>query len=52
MRTTSGDHTLQLNGQDETLRKEGIYVTVSETKEGKLILKAVNAPDDAFAASG
>ena len=43
-----GDHTLQLNGQDETLRKEGIYVTASETKEGKLILKAVNTTDDAF----
>ena len=43
-----GDHTLQLNGQDEALRKDGIYVTASETKEGKLILKAVNTTEDAF----
>ncbi|MFR3320423.1 MAG: hypothetical protein ACLTSZ_03645 [Lachnospiraceae bacterium] len=44
-----GDHTLQLNvaGMKHS-GKEGIYVTASETKEGKLILKAVNTTDDAF----
>ena len=40
-----GDHTIQLNGQDESLREAGIYVTASETKEGILILKAVNTTD-------
>lgn len=43
-----GDHTLQLDGQDVELRKSGIYVTVSETKDGELILKAVNTNDSAF----
>ncbi|MGN0294531.1 MAG: alpha-L-arabinofuranosidase C-terminal domain-containing protein [Lachnospiraceae bacterium] len=43
-----GDHTLELDGQDTELRKAGIYVTVSETKEGELILKAVNTNDSVF----
>ena len=43
-----GDHTLALEGQDVELRKDGIYVTVSETKEGELILKAVNTNTFAF----
>ena len=45
MRTTSGI-ILQLNGQDKPLGKQA-FVTTSETKERKLILKAVNT-DDAF----
>ena len=43
-----GDHTLQMDGQDIELRKSGIYVTLSETKDGELILKAVNTNDSAF----
>lgn len=43
-----GDHTLQLDGQDAELRKSGIYVTLSETMDGELILKAVNTNDSAF----
>lgn len=43
-----GDHTLLMDGQDVELRKSGIYVSLSETKDGELILKAVNTNDSAF----
>lgn len=43
-----GDHTIRLDGQDEALREEGIYVTVSETAEGERIVKAVNTNENEY----
>ena len=43
-----GDHTLNIEGQEKTLQDKGIYVSVSETAEGEIILKAVNRNQDDF----
>lgn len=37
-----GDHTLELSEEMLALRKSGIYMSLSECKDGKIILKAVN----------
>lgn len=37
-----GAHTLQMDGQEKELRAEGIYLSVSETRDHEIILKAVN----------
>lgn len=43
-----GDHTLEMSDDVIALRDKGIYISVSETKEGETIIKAVNTSDNAF----
>lgn len=43
-----GTHTIQLDGQDKELRKDGIYVSACETKDGEMILKLVNTNATAY----
>ena len=40
-----GVYTILLHGQDEELRKEGIYVSASISEEEQIILKAVNTTE-------
>ena len=37
-----GVRTLDMDGQEKALQDEGVYVSLSETTEGEIILKAVN----------
>lgn len=43
-----GAHTLQMDGQEKALREKGIYVSLSETEDREIILKAVNKNKEAF----
>lgn len=42
-----GDYTLRLDESTLELRKDGVYVSASETKEGQVILKLVNTKEEA-----
>lgn len=44
-----GGHTLEMNGREAALREDGIYVSVTETADSELILKAVNTKEDSYA---
>lgn len=43
-----GEHTLELSDEAIALREKGIYISLSETKEGEVIIKAVNNNEDDF----
>ena len=38
-----GHHTLDMEGQEKVLQDEGIYVSLSETADGEIIMKVVNS---------
>ena len=46
-----GSHTLTLDDEAIGLREKGIYVSVSETTDGEVILKAVNTKKEDFVLS-
>ena len=43
-----GDHTLVMDEDTIALRKQGIYVSASETSDGEIILKVVNSSENDF----
>ena len=43
-----GAHTLEIDADTIALRKQGIYVAISETDDGEIILKVVNTSDSDY----
>ena len=44
-----GDYTVEMEGQEKELRADGIYVSVTRTNVGEVIVKAVNTNDQPYA---
>ena len=40
LQTTSGDYTLEMEGQEKALRADSIYVSVTRTRAGEVICKS------------